>query len=183
MRKIAFVLATAVALACLVAFIAPASEHAEGAIAPIFGIKIYPGYRDWKLISVAHEAGNLNDIRAILGNDKAIEAYREGKQSFPDGTVIARLSWNYVASAENNKVFGREQSFVAGSVPDSICSSWLRIQGDTLQPAGGSMRNLTRTENLPTRRSMERAFRVTRPPRIATTSLPTTHPSAVPHTM
>jgi hypothetical protein len=118
MRKIAFVLATALALASLVAYIAPASEHAEGAVAPIFGIKIYPGYRDWKLISVAHEAGNLNDIRAILGNDKAIAAYRLGKQSFPDGTVIARLSWNYVASAENNKVFGREQSFVAGAAPD-----------------------------------------------------------------
>src|SRR6202045_4323688 len=118
MRKIAFVLATAVALASLVAYIAPASEHAEGAVAPIFGIKIHPGYRDWKLISVAHEAGNLNDIRAILGNDKAIAAYRQGIQSFPDGTVIARLSWNYVASAENNKVFGREQSYVAGSAPD-----------------------------------------------------------------
>ena len=31
---------------------------------PIFGIKIPPGYRDWKLISVAHEEGNLNDLRA-----------------------------------------------------------------------------------------------------------------------
>jgi hypothetical protein len=80
----------------------PASEHLDGAAAPIFGIKIFPGYRDWKLISVAHEAGSLNDIRAILGNDKAIEAYRRGEKSFPDGTVIARLAWNYVASAENN---------------------------------------------------------------------------------
>ena len=35
---------------------------------PIFGVKIPPGYRDWRLISVAHEEGNLNDPRAILGN-------------------------------------------------------------------------------------------------------------------
>ncbi|HEY0803071.1 MAG TPA: hypothetical protein VGD54_19705 [Steroidobacteraceae bacterium] len=49
----------------------PAS--ADGAASPIYGIAIQPGYRDWKLISVAHEAGNLNDIRAILGNDIAIK--------------------------------------------------------------------------------------------------------------
>ena len=52
--------------------------------------------------------------RAILGNDAAIQAYREGKLPFPDGAIIARLAWSYVPSEENNKVFGREQSFVAG---------------------------------------------------------------------
>jgi hypothetical protein len=61
----------------------------------------------------------------ILGNDTAIDAYRKGKQSFPDGSVIARLAWNYVPSAENNKVFGREQSFVAGSAPDC----YLQVHG------------------------------------------------------
>jgi hypothetical protein len=30
-----------------------------------------PGYRGWRLISAAHEEGNLNDLRAILGNDVA----------------------------------------------------------------------------------------------------------------
>jgi hypothetical protein len=48
---------------------------------PISAIQIPAGYRDWRLISVAHEAGNLNDIRAVLGNDAAIEAYR--KQRLP----------------------------------------------------------------------------------------------------
>jgi Cytochrome P460 len=72
------------------------------------------GYRDWKLISVAHEEGNLNDLRAILGNDNAIKTYRTGKSPFPDGTIIARLAWDYVPSEENNKAFGRRQSFVAG---------------------------------------------------------------------
>ena len=33
-----------------------------------------PGYRDWRLISVTHEAGKLVDWRAVLGNDLAIEA-------------------------------------------------------------------------------------------------------------
>jgi hypothetical protein len=85
--------------------------------APIFDVKIPPGYRDWRLISVAHEEGNLNDIRAILGNDAAIKAYREGRLPFPDGAVIARIAWTYVPSEENNKVFGRPQSFVPGSAP------------------------------------------------------------------
>jgi Cytochrome P460 len=83
--------------------------------APIFGVRIPPGYRDWKVISVAHEAGNNNDLRVILGNDLAIQAYRDGKLPFPDGAIIARIAWAYVSSSENNKVFGRNQSFVAGS--------------------------------------------------------------------
>jgi cytochrome c553 len=86
--------------------------------APLFGITIPAGYRDWRLVSVAHEEGSLNDIRAILGNDVAIKAYREGKLPFPDGTIIARLAWKDVPSEENNKVFGRSQSHVAGSAPD-----------------------------------------------------------------
>src|SRR6266581_6146759 len=113
MRRIIFVLVAVVALAGVVAYMAPASGQADGEAAPIFGIKIPPGYRDWRLVSVAHEEGNLNDIRAILGNDMAIEAYRDGKLPFPDGTIIARLAWGYVPSEENNKVFGRAQSFVA----------------------------------------------------------------------
>ena len=107
-------LAVAVMLAVVIVSWAPASGRADGGAAPVFGIKIFPGYRDWRLISVAHEEGNLNDIRAILGNDVAIKAYREGKLPFPDGTVIARIAWTYVASEENNTVFGRQQSFVAG---------------------------------------------------------------------
>jgi hypothetical protein len=87
---------------------------ADGATAPVFDVEIPAGYRDWKLVSVAHEAGNFNDLRAVLGNDIAVKAYREGKLPFPDGAIIARLAWKYVPSEENNKVFGREQSFVAG---------------------------------------------------------------------
>jgi hypothetical protein len=35
--------------------------------APIFVKKIPTGYRDWRVVSVAHEAGDLNDIRAVQG--------------------------------------------------------------------------------------------------------------------
>ncbi len=114
MKRIAFLLVAVAAVAGFVSNSTPASGRADGVAAPIFGITNPPGYRDWRLISVAHEAGNNNDLRAILSNDLAIEAYREGKLPFPDGTIIARLAWSYVPSEENNKVFGRAQSFVAG---------------------------------------------------------------------
>jgi hypothetical protein len=87
----------------------------DEAVSPIYGVKIPAGYRDWSLINVGHEAANLNDFRVVLGNDVAIKAFRGGTRPFPDGTVIARLAWKYVPSAENNAVFGREQSFVTGA--------------------------------------------------------------------
>ena len=114
MKGFAYLLLAVVALTGVVVYMAHASGRSDGEADPVFGITIPPGYRDWKLISVAHEEGNLNDLRALLGNDVAIKAYREGKLPFPDGTTIARLAWSYVPSEENNKVFGRSQSFVAG---------------------------------------------------------------------
>jgi hypothetical protein len=115
MRAISSLLSAVVAMSGVAVYIARASEQVQGEAAPSFGIKIPSGYRDWKLISVAHEAGSLNDLRAVLGNDIAIKAYREEKLPFPDGTIIARLAWSYDPSEENNKVFGRAQSFVAGA--------------------------------------------------------------------
>jgi len=89
---------------------------------PIYGVTIPDGYRDWRLISVNHLAGaNLKQVRAQLGNDIAIKAFREGTRPFPDGAVIAALHWNELASDENDKVLATGfpdagfQSFVAGS--------------------------------------------------------------------
>jgi len=118
MKRIALMLSMVLALAGVVASSVAAVGHSNGEAAPVFGIKIPPGYRDWRLISVAHEEGDLNDIRAILGNKTAIKAYREEKVPFPDGTIIARIAWSYVPSEENNRVFGRPQSFVPGPPPD-----------------------------------------------------------------
>ena len=78
------------------------------------------GYRDWRLISVAREEAPLSDIRAVLGNDIAISAYREATRPFPDGTIIARLAWSLDPSEENNKAFGRFQSFVAGAPKNGV---------------------------------------------------------------
>lgn len=86
----------------------------EADAAPVYGVRLPAGYRDWKLISVAHEAGKNNDIRAILGNDIAVRAYRTGIRPFPDGAVIVRLAWRYESSPRNDAVFPAPQSFVAG---------------------------------------------------------------------
>ena len=119
MKRIAFLLFAVAMVAGIVVTAAPTSgPDNEEVAAPIYGITIPSGYRDWRLISVAHEEGKLNDLRAVLGNDVAIKAYRDGKLPFPDGTIIARLAWSYVPSEENNKVFGRAQSFVPGPQPD-----------------------------------------------------------------
>jgi len=103
----------------------PNSGRAAAEASAVYVTKIPVGYRDWKLVSVAHEEGPLTDIRAILGNEKATKAFRAAKLPFPEGTVIARVAWDYVQSEENNKVFDEaakaigqnppgQHSFVAG---------------------------------------------------------------------
>jgi hypothetical protein len=147
------VLVAVAALAGALAYMAPASGQAEGEAAPIFGVKLPPGYRDWRLISVAHEEGTLNDLRAILGNDVAIKASREGKLPYPDGTIIARLAWSYDPLEESSKAFGHPQSFVAGlpkngvqfMVKDSSkyasTDGWGFAQFDDGKPASEAMHN------------------------------------------
>jgi hypothetical protein len=117
MKSIAFLLLAITTMAGVAALTATASRQTTDATAPIFVTEIPKGYRDWRLVSVAHEEGNLNDIRAILGNDIAITAYREGKLPFPEGAIIGRIAWRHVPSEENNKAFGRAQSFVPGEAP------------------------------------------------------------------
>src|ERR1700758_901328 len=115
MKRLTPLLMAVATLAGVVAFTARAPRHAAAQqAAPIFVTKIPSGYRDWRLISVAHEEGDLHSLGAILGNDVAIKAYRDGKLPFPDGTIIAALHWRHVPSEENNKIFHRSQSFVAG---------------------------------------------------------------------
>jgi len=96
---------------------------------PIYGITIPAGYRDWRLISVNHLAGaggNLKQVRAQLGNDIAIKAFREGKLPFPDGTIIAALHWNEVSSDENNKVLAT--GFPGVGLQSSIADSAENVQ-------------------------------------------------------
>jgi hypothetical protein len=101
MRRTALVslIAVAGAAACMASLSGQAGDEPS----PIYGVKLPVGYRDWPLISVARVGAPLNDIRAKLGNDVAMKAYRDGTLPFPDGTIIARLAWKQTASEENNR--------------------------------------------------------------------------------
>jgi hypothetical protein len=115
MKRFTFLLVAVATMAGLVALIAPAPGHADGAAAPAYVTEMPKGCRDWRWISSAHEAGNLNSLGAVLGNDVAINAYREGKLPYPDGTILAALHYKNVPSDENNKIFGQVQSFIPGA--------------------------------------------------------------------
>jgi hypothetical protein len=114
------------ALAGAIATTAPLSGQSDSEAAPIYGIKLPQGYRDWRLISVKQLVGNggkLKQLRAQLGNDIAIAAMREGKLPFPDGAMIAALHWNEVSSDADNQVLatgfpnaGLESSFAGSAV-------------------------------------------------------------------
>jgi hypothetical protein len=90
----ATVIAVAATVVCAMTF---STGRADDDSSPIYGIKIPSGYRDWRLISVKRltgAEGKLQQLRAQLGNDIAIEAFRKGKLPFPDGAIIAALHWN-----------------------------------------------------------------------------------------
>ena len=115
--RVGLLVATVPTAAVILVSMVLGTGRADPEPARVFVKEIPPGFRDWKLISVAHEEGELNDIRAILGNDIAVKAYREGKLPFPEGAIIGRIAWRYVPSDENNNIFGKVQSFVPGDAP------------------------------------------------------------------
>jgi hypothetical protein len=94
--------------------------QADGEATPRYGVKLPRGYRDWRVISVGHEEGRLDDLRAVLGNDVAIDAFRERRLPFPDGTIIARLAWGYTPLEESAEAFGSPQSHVAGPPKNGV---------------------------------------------------------------
>lgn len=120
MRRFVFSIGAVVVLIGIGASIEPASGLPDEEAAPIYGITIPHGYREWKLIAVDHLViGNVDQLRAQFGNEIATKAFREGKVPFPDGAIIAAQHWTHVPSEENNQVlagpFPGAQSFVVGS--------------------------------------------------------------------
>jgi hypothetical protein len=60
------------------------------------GIALPDGYKDWRLLSV-HQRTDNNTIRAVLGNDVAIKAAREGKTNpWPEGAMLGKMVWKNV---------------------------------------------------------------------------------------
>ncbi len=114
-RRMLFLLLAVVTAAAVGVSMIPASGRADDGATSGVITKMPPGYREWTVISESHEAGNINSIGAVLGNDVAVKAYREKKPPYPDGTILAAIHYKYVPSEENDKIFGQAQSFVAGA--------------------------------------------------------------------
>ncbi|WP_407187051.1 cytochrome P460 family protein [Bradyrhizobium centrosematis] len=67
---------------------------------PIFGVTIPSGYKQWELIAPAEEAAPLDELRAVLGNQTAVDAYQAGKLPFPDGSILVKRAWKRKQSPE-----------------------------------------------------------------------------------
>ena len=96
---------------------------------PIYGVTIPAGYRDWRLIAInqlASADGKLKHLRAQLGNDIAIKAFRENSLPYPDGAIIAALHWNEVPSDENDKVLA--VGFPGIGLQSSVIGSAANVQ-------------------------------------------------------
>lgn len=62
------------------------------------GIAIPEGFKDFRLIGVSQRSDDQT-LRAILGNNIAIEAARAGKTNpWPNGTILAKLGWKHKPS-------------------------------------------------------------------------------------
>lgn len=77
-----------------------ASARSDEAKSPIYGVTVPKGYRHWEFIAPAHESPPLDELRVVVGNDIAVEAYRQGRLPFPDGSILVKLAWKHVPSGE-----------------------------------------------------------------------------------
>ncbi|BAR56362.1 hypothetical protein ACVIWV_008424 [Bradyrhizobium diazoefficiens] len=80
--------------------IALAEGPATADASPIFGVTIPAGYRQWELVAPAEEAAPLDELRAVVGNQVAVDAYQAGKLPFPDGTILVKRAWKRKRSPE-----------------------------------------------------------------------------------
>lgn len=108
-----------VGLGALAVFTVCSAMAADTKVAPApNGITLPGGYQDWRLIAPSYRS-DKNHIRAILGNDIAIEAARAGKTNpWPDGAILAKLAWK-------NKV---DEHFPVATVPGEFVQAEFMIK-------------------------------------------------------
>src|SRR5687768_10625090 len=94
---------------------------------PIYGVTVPRGYRRWELIAPALEAAPLNEIRAIVGNDAAIEAYGKGTLPFPDGAILVKLAWQQKQSPE----------FASATIPGAATTVQVMVKNSKRYAATG----------------------------------------------
>ena len=143
-ERSAFLLVAVATVAAVVASMIPASGQAVGQAAPVFVTKMPAGYRDWPVISVSHEAGNINSIGAVLGNDVAVKAYREGKLPFPDGAIIAAVHYHTCRLRKTTRSLAVINRSLRG--PRRMSSLRSRTQRNTPRRAAGASATSTKTD-------------------------------------
>ena len=103
----------------------PAQNTVEAS--PIFGVTIPPGYKQWELIAPAEEAAPLDELRAVIGNQAAIDAYQAGKLPFPDGTILVKRAWKRKQSPE----------FASATIPGAATTVQVMVKDSTKYAATG----------------------------------------------
>jgi hypothetical protein len=97
------------------------------------GITLPEGYKDWRVIAVSHRTDN-NTMRAIVGNDKAVEAARKGNTNpWPDGAILG----NWAAATVPGK-FVHAEFMVKESKKYEATGGWgfARWLGEDQKPYG-----------------------------------------------
>ncbi|MGY2932340.1 hypothetical protein ACVWZ6_001942 [Bradyrhizobium sp. GM6.1] len=94
------VLLLVVVLTCVPYLVTIAFAQGPADASPIFGVTVPEGYKQWELIAPAEEAAPLDELRAVVGNRTAIDAYQDNKLPFPDGTILVKRAWKRKQSPE-----------------------------------------------------------------------------------
>lgn len=120
MKKTVLFLATALASPLLYA------EEAKVAVGSN-GVAMPQGYKDFRLIGVSSRSDDQT-LRAILGNDIAVEAARAGKTNpWPNGTILAKLNWKQKTS----------DKFPAATIPGDFGRADFMIKDDVKYASTG----------------------------------------------
>jgi hypothetical protein len=105
--------------------------RAEGPLtadaSPIFGVTVPADYKRWELIAPAEEAAPLNELRAVVGNQTAIDAYQGGKLPFPDGTVLVKRAWKRTQSPD----------FASATIPGDATTVQVMVKDSRKYAANG----------------------------------------------
>lgn len=94
---------------------------------PIYGVTIPEGYRKWELIAPALEGEPLDELRAVVGNKTAVDAYRAGTLPFPDGSVLVKIAWKQMQSPE----------FLPATVPGHPTTVQVMVKDSRKYPSSG----------------------------------------------
>ncbi|RUV69737.1 MAG: cytochrome C oxidase subunit III [Mesorhizobium sp.] len=118
-------LSAALAITCVAIDRAGAQETSRAS--PIYGVTLPDGYRGWELIAPALEGDPLNELRAVVGNAVALDAYKKGTLPFPDGSVLVKLAWKRTESAE----------FESASVPGTATTVQVMVKDSKRYASSG----------------------------------------------